>query len=325
MNTVLVAGATGFVGREVARHVAGAGRRVTGLARHGPHSEDFVCTDISNMTQLERALGGAAFDCIMHLASCPGDTGNPEEMVAVNVRGCLNLLEYARRHSCRRFVLAGSISAYEWYPATKFHRADYLPVDEEHPCRPRDMYSTTKFAQELLAGTYHHQYGLDTVCLRLTAVVGPRGRGGGRSWRQFAQALAEGKRVQVPHFSAEEVCHYVDVRDVAHMFLAAAEHPRAAGETFICAGPEPASGHQFVEAVQQLFPGIEVEFGFPWSMAQGEQLYFSMAKARELMGFEPQYHLLDSLRSIKEWIDAGGLEATGEAADTTYAAGVRAR
>jgi UDP-glucose 4-epimerase len=170
--------------------------------------------------------------------------------------------------------------------------------------------------------TYYHQYGVPTTALRLTAVVGPRGRGGGRGYREFAERLAEGKRVQVPHFSAGELCHYVDIRDVARMHIAVAEHPAAVGEIFNCCGPKPTRGSEFVEAVQSLVPGIEVEFGFPWSMAQGGEIAFDMSKAKRLLGFEPLYTLADSIKSIKDWIDAGGLREETSAQDRAYGAGV---
>jgi UDP-glucose 4-epimerase len=268
-------------------------------------------------------LDGYRFATIYHVASLPGDTGDPVQMVTVNVLGLTNLLVYARDTGAERFVLSSSVSAYEWYPATKFCAPDYLPVDEEHPKRPKDMYCSTKLIQEVLALTFYHQYGLPVTALRLTAVVGPGGRGGGRSWREFAERLKEGKRIQIPHYSADELCHYVDLRDVARMHVVAGEHPNAVGEVFNCCGPAPTRGSEFAEVVERIAPSIEVELGFPWSMAQGGEVAFDMSKAKQLLGFEPQYSLEDSIRSIKEWVDAGGLdeEAPG-AGDCAYGSGV---
>jgi nucleoside-diphosphate-sugar epimerase len=91
--------------------------------------------------------------------------------------------------------------------------------------------------------------------------------------------------VQIPHYSGDELCHYVDLRDVARMFLVAGEHPRAAGEIFNCVGPGPTRGWEFVRIVQAIVPGIQVDFGFPWSMAQGGEISFSMGKAKEMLDF----------------------------------------
>ncbi|NPV54308.1 MAG: NAD(P)-dependent oxidoreductase [Firmicutes bacterium] len=323
MNKVLVTGGTGFIGREVVRQLIEIGKEVTALGRTIPDEKvSFIQADFTDREALERALAGRFFDCIMHIASLPGDTGDPLQMVRVNINGCQNMLEYARNAKVDRFVLTSSISAYEWYPATKFTPPDYMPVDENHPCRPKDMYSTTKYMQELLAMTYYKQYAVPVTILRVTAVIGSRGRGGGRSWREFAQQLAEGKLVQIPHFSPDELCHYVDIRDVARMHIAVAEHPKAVGEAFNCCGPGPTRGFEFAEIVKSMVPGIEVEYGYPWSMAQGGEIAFDMSKAERLIGFKPCFTLADSIRSIKEWIESGDLEKEKISQQEIYGAGV---
>ena len=323
MDKYLVTGASGYVGREVVQQLIGLGRKVTALDLVPPDQDiPFIKADLTDAAALQLALAGKAFDRILHIASLPGDTGNPQQMVRVNVNGCLNMLEIARQMGAQRFVQTSSISAYEWYPATKFNPPDYMPVDEKHPLRPKDMYSSTKQIQEILAMTYYHQYGVPTTALRLTAVVGPHGRGGGRGYREMAEQLAEGKRVQVPHFSADELCHYVDVRDVARMQITLAEHPNAIGEIFLCCGPKAVTGAEFVEIIHKYVPGIQADFGFPWSMAQGGKIAFSMAKAKELLDFEPKYSLDDSIRNIVEWVKADGLDEGQADADRSYGSGV---
>lgn len=325
MDDILVAGASGFVGSQVVDFLLSQGLQITALDLvPPPASIPLVRADITNYAELETALAGKSYNRIFHFASLPGDTGDPLQMARVNVNGCLNLLEVVRKMgNVSRFVLASSISAYEWYPATKFNPPDYLPVDEDHPCRPKDMYSTTKHIQEHLVTTYYHQYGVPTTVIRLTAVVGPHGKGGGRGWRTFAEGLAGGEQVRVPHLTAQEVCHYVDVRDVARMFLAASEHPRAVGEVFNCCGPSPIRGAEFIEIVQRISPRIKAEVGFAWSMAQGGEIAFDRSKAKRLLGFEPLYTMEQSIGSIKDWIDAGGLEEeTVAPADRSYGVGV---
>lgn len=311
MDSVLITGSTGFVGTEVVKQLLDCGKKVTGLSHKSIEDRiPYIKADITDYKKLMTALDNKSFDYIMHIASLPGDTGNPVEMINMNINGTQNILEFARKTKIKKFILASSISAYEWYPATKFNPPDYLPVDEKHPCRPKDMYSTTKFMQELLAMTYYYQYEVPVTVLRLTAVVGPNGKGGGRGWRVFAEELAAGKKIQIPHFSKEELCHYVDIRDVARMFIAAAEHPKSTGEIFNCVGPVPTSGFEFENIVKKLVPGIKVEYGFPWSMAQGGKIEFDMSKAKKVINYKPIYTLADSIKSIKEWVDKGGLKVS---------------
>jgi len=325
MAKCLVVGGTGYVGGELCRQLAGRGDEVAIFGRSRPPASvpgTWLQGDLTDSHTMQETLRGHHFDVVYHVASLPGDTGDAGQMVAVNIVGLTNMLVYASDSHVKRFVLSSSISAYEWYPATAFSPPDYLPVDEEHPTRPKDMYSSTKRMQEILAMTFYHQYDLPVTVLRLTAVVGTGGRGGGRSWREFAGRLNEGTRVQIPHFSLDELCHYVDLRDVARMHIVAGEHPNAVGDIFNCCGPAPTRGSEFVEIVERIVPGIKAETGFPWSMAQGNEISFDMSKAKRLLDFEPQYTLEDSIRSIKEWVDAGGLKEEHPESDSAYTGGV---
>ena len=315
MAKVLVTGGTGFVGAELVLQLLERGDEVSVLTRSaepvGPDGVMWIRADLSDAGSLWSALAGRRFECIYHVASLPCDTGDPEEMVRVNIGGATHMLEFARRSGAGRFVLTSSISAYGWFPSTKFDPPLEMPVTEEHISRPKDMYCATKRAQEILATTFHHEYGVPTVALRVTAVIGPRGHGGGRMWQEFAEQLAGGEWIQLPQMSEDDLSHFVDVRDVAAMHIAAGTEDGAVGEAFNCCGPGPTRGHEFAEIVTGIAPGIEVKYGFPWSMSQGGELAFDMSKAKRLIGFEPQYSVADSVRCIKEWADAGGLEDSG--------------
>lgn len=244
------------------------------------------------------------FDTIFHLASLSGDTGDPEQMIKVNIVGLQNILDLALKKNVKKFVLASSVSAMGWYPPTKkFIKPLYLPVDENHPCNPIDMYTATKRMQEILAITYYQQYGLSVTVLRLSLVIGPGGRGGGEFWKEFAMGMKEGKEIQLPVFSTKEVLHFVDIRDVASMHIRAAESEKSTGEVFNCCAKEPFSGEDFKKIIENMYPKTKILLGFPWSLSQGDKLYFDMSKAKKLLNFEPKYNLVDSIDNIKIWID----------------------
>ena len=231
MAKALVIGGLGYVGSELVHQLCQRRDDVCIFDRVAGEDDsvESIQGDFTDVDSLNKALEGRTFDVIYHVASLPGDTGDPYEMMDVNVTGLLHVLEWAKAHPVKRFVVTGSLSALEWYPGTKFNPPLYMPVDEEHPARPKDMYASTKRMQELLALTYYHEFKVPTTVIRLTAVVGPAGKGGGRGYREMAKMLKEGKTIQIPHFSAEEMCQYVDIRDVARMQIAFSEHPKAVG------------------------------------------------------------------------------------------------
>ena len=297
------------MGRELVRQLAALEDDVHVFVRSEPPAGVpgvWLKGEITREETIQGALGDHKFDTIYHLASLPRDTGNPVQMVTTNLLGLTNMLVYARDMQVGRFVLASTMAVYEWRPATDSGPPDYVRGDEEYPTRPREMYASTKWAQEILAMTFYHQYGLPVTVLRIAMVVGPGGiRDGQPPHRhQFVQQLAKGKSIQIPRFSPNELHHFVDLRDVARMHIVAGEHPDVVGEIFNCCGPVPSRGPEFSTAIQHVVPGIKVETSF---LLRGTAVAHSMSKAKRLIGFEPQYSLVDSLQSIVDWVNAGGL------------------
>jgi len=303
MAKVLVVGGTGYVGSELVRQLLEHQEKVSVLSRSQPTKKvEWLKADTTDKESLLEKLEGKNYEVIYHVASLPGDTGSPEEMIRVNIVGLTNMLQFANMSKVKRFVLSSSISAQGWYPATKFEKPLYMPVDEKHPCRPKDMYCSSKRMQEILALTFYYQYKVPVTILRLTAVVGSKGKGGGKMWKDFALEMKEGKEIQLPLFSPEERSHFVDIRDVAAMHIIAGTHPGAVGEIFNCCGPKATSGEEFSKAVKDIVPQAKVKFGYPWSMAQGGEIEFDMRKMEKLLGYKPHYTISDSLRNIFDWI-----------------------
>ncbi len=114
MERYLITGATGFVGQELLKQLIAMGADITVLGRHSPDMPGvrFLNADITDADALAGVAAGLEFDYILHIASLPGDTGIPAEMMNVNVTGALNMLESARTMKIQRMVLVSSTSAY---------------------------------------------------------------------------------------------------------------------------------------------------------------------------------------------------------------------
>ena len=235
MSKALVIGGMGFVGGEIVHQLKERGDDVS-ILDIIPSSDNSVKSLVADLVEQQavfNSLKGKNFDVIYHTASFPGDTGNPREMMGLNVNGLMNVLDWAKGNPVKRIVITGSICSYGWYPSTGFRKPKYLPVDEEYPIETKDikdMYCATKRMQELLAISYYSLYQVPTVVLRLTTVIGPAGKGGGSAWHDFAIGMKEKKKAQVQMFTPEEKYHFIDIRDVARAHIVAAEHPKASGE-----------------------------------------------------------------------------------------------
>ena len=109
MDSVLITGSTGFVGTEVVKQLLECGKKVTGLSHKSIKDRiPYIKADITDYKKLMIALDNKSFDYIMHIASLPGDTGNPVEMINMNINGTQNILEFARKNKIKKFILASS-------------------------------------------------------------------------------------------------------------------------------------------------------------------------------------------------------------------------
>jgi nucleoside-diphosphate-sugar epimerase len=171
--TVLVTGATGFLGSHLVRRLHGQHRLVC-LARD-PQSVARAAGLPAGPTGLETIAGDLrdpAFtsalperlDAVVHLAVVPHSSGAPPlEMAQVNTVSTLLLLEYAVRCGGRRFVYGSTGSVYGAGPG---------PFSEEAPPRPADVFAASKLAGELMVGAYRER--LSTAVLRFFYLYGPR-------------------------------------------------------------------------------------------------------------------------------------------------------
>lgn len=179
----LVTGAAGFIGSNLAEYLLAQGQEVvgvdnfsTGLRRNvddlvaassaSGGSFTFIEGDLRDLETCRRAVDGA--DVVLHeaaLGSVPRSLADPIATNASNVTGFLNML-VAARDSGPRFVYAASSSTYGDHPA--------LPKREDVIGRPLSPYAVSKYVNELYAGVFHRNFGMEVVGLRYFNVFGRR-------------------------------------------------------------------------------------------------------------------------------------------------------
>jgi uronate dehydrogenase len=158
---VLITGAAGNIGRTLRRHLRGRYRllRLTDIAPQEPAGagEEVATVDIRDVDALAASMRG--IDCVIHLAGVP-EEDSWERILPLNIQGCYNVFEAARREGVRRMVFASSNHA------VGFHRRETF-IDTQVQPRPDGRYGVSKVFGEAVARLYADKYALSVACLRI--------------------------------------------------------------------------------------------------------------------------------------------------------------
>jgi nucleoside-diphosphate-sugar epimerase len=168
MSTILVTGASGFIGQALAPSLAER-HDVICMSRRNPRLElPWVRGDFGAFEDL-RALDGYEIDAVVHLAAVTGGCLE-RDGILVNVEGTRCLMRYLIDRGCAKFVFASSIAAVG-FQSVHF-RPLQLPIPDEHPCLDRDGYGFSKYMMEQIIKYYWRQNEqIDAIALRLATVV----------------------------------------------------------------------------------------------------------------------------------------------------------
>jgi UDP-glucuronate 4-epimerase len=220
---ILLTGAAGFIGMATAQRLLARGDTVLGLdnlnsyydvalkesrlaclARHPQFR--FVRHDVADRAAMRALFAGERFERVVHLAAQAGvrySLENPHAYIDSNVSGFMNVLEGCRHSGVQHLVYASSSSVYGGNSRLPFSEHDGV----DHPV---SLYAATKKANELMAHTYSHLYGLPSTGLRFFTVYGPWGRPD-MALFLFTKAILEGRPIEVfNHGQMQRDFTYVD-------------------------------------------------------------------------------------------------------------------
>jgi UDP-glucuronate 4-epimerase len=251
---ILLTGAAGFIGMTTALRLLGRGDEVVGLDNLNPYYDvqlkvdrlqrllafpgfRFIKLDVADRPKMEKLFLAEAFEAVVHLAAQAGvrySLQNPHAYIDSNIVGFMNVLEGCRHHHAQHLVYASSSSVYGGNTRMPFSEHDSV----DHPV---SLYAATKKANELMAHTYSHLYGLPTTGLRFFTVYGPWGRPD-MALFLFTKAILEGRPIDVfNHGKMQRDFTYIDdiVESVARVLDRPAEpHPAYRSEL-----PDPATSN----------------------------------------------------------------------------------
>ena len=247
---ILVTGAAGFIGMHASQRLLARGDEVVSLdnlndyydptlkdarlARLTPHPAfRFVKMDVADRAGMEQLFATEKFDRVIHLAAQAGvrySLQNPQAYIDSNVVGFMNVLEGCRYAKVQHLVYASSSSVYGGNTRMPFSERDSV----DHPV---SIYAATKKANELMAHTYSHLYGLPTTGLRFFTVYGPWGRPD-MALFLFTKAILEGRPIDVfNHGRMKRDFTYVD--DIVEGVIRTLDRTAESDPTFDSDQPDP--------------------------------------------------------------------------------------
>jgi nucleoside-diphosphate-sugar epimerase len=338
-HTVLVTGATGFVGSHVAEALAARGDTVRALARPGADTAALeklgvtvVRGDLSDPASVRPAVEGV--DVVVHCAAKVGDWGPLDDYRKVNVEGLRALLDATLGRPLHRFVHVSTLGVYE---ARHHYQTDETePLPDKHI----DGYTQSKVETERLALQYHRKQQVPVTILRPGFVYGPRDR---TLLPRIAKRLAEGSVIYIARGRYAMNTTYVG--NLVDAITLAIDAPAAVGEIFNVTDGEHVTKRRFFEALAdglglkrpKKFPPVPVwlarilanwrESKFrrenrphPPRITQaqlkfaGLNLDFSIAKARTKLGYSPRVLFDEGMRraidSYKQSLSGTGVPGT---------------
>jgi UDP-glucuronate 4-epimerase len=316
MRNILITGGAGFIGSHLVNRLLSEGewqvmvvddfndfydpaiKRANVRAFVADPRFRLIEADIRDRQALQDAFAGAQFDCIVHLAARAGvrpSLSEPKLYVETNVDGTVNLLELARAHQVRQFVFGSSSSVYGTNAK--------VPFAEDDPIfNPISPYAATKAAGELICHTYSHLYDMRIVCLRFFTVYGARQRPD-LAIHKFARLIAAGK--PIPVFGDGTTRRdYTYVDDIVAGVRAAIDYDQSKFEIINLGESRTVELRELISLLEQALDRHAEIDRQPMQPGDVPQTFADIAKARRLLGYDPQTPIEEGIRQFVDWFQA---------------------
>jgi UDP-glucuronate 4-epimerase len=326
---ILLTGAAGFIGMTTALKLLARGDEVVGLdnlndyydvrlkedrlARLTPHPGfRFVRLDVADRDGMAALFAGERFDRVVHLAAQAGvrySLKNPHAYIDSNLTGFTNVLEGCRHAGVPHLVYASSSSVYGGNTKMPFSEHDSV----DHPV---SLYAATKKANELMAHTYSHLYGLPTTGLRFFTVYGPWGRPD-MALFLFTKAILEGRPIDVfNHGRMQRDFTYVD--DIVEGVVRVMDKTATPDAAYRADTPDPATSSapyrvfnignhdpvpllEFIGCIEQALGRTAQKNLLPLQDGDVPATYADVTALRDWVGFAPGTDIRTGIGRFVEW------------------------
>ncbi|AWY44295.1 NAD-dependent epimerase/dehydratase family protein [Pseudomonas putida] len=317
--TILVTGAAGFIGFHVARRLCRDGHDVVGIDNLNDYYDvtlkqarlreleclsgfRFVKMDIVDKPALLELFREYRFSDVVHLAAQAGvrySLDNPDVYAQSNLVGFLNVLEACRHHRPEHLVYASSSSVYGSNGKLPFSVED--PV--EHPI---SLYAATKRANELLADSYCHLYGVKASGLRFFTVYGPWGRPDMALFK-FTEGILKGQPIDIYNQGemARDFTYIDDIVEGIARLRTKPPVPAGAGEgvnrLFNIGRGQPVALLDFVECLESALDRQAVRNYLPLQAGDVVRTWADVSALTQWIDFNPQVPVATGVTEFVKW------------------------
>ncbi|MDT0686595.1 SDR family oxidoreductase [Autumnicola psychrophila] len=313
---ILVTGGAGFIGSNLCERLLELEAKVTCLDNFSTGHKHNLNALIKNpnFTLIEGDIRDAStcqkacesMDFVLHeaaLGSVPRSLRDPVTSNEVNVTGFLNMLVAARDADVKRFVYAASSSTYG--------DSENLPKVEDKIGKPLSPYAITKYVNELYADIFQDAYGLDTIGLRYFNVFGRKQDPNGAYAAVIPKFVMQFMEHESPVINGDGTYSrdftYIDNVVQMNLLALTVEDKKAVNEVYNTAVGDRTNLVELTQYLKEFLSNydpeiinVEVKHGpnrpgdIPHSLA-------SVEKAKDLLGYNPQYDIRSGLKEAVEW------------------------
>ena len=316
---ILVTGAAGFIGYHLCRRLLSVGATVTGIDNLNDYYDpalkqarldqlrefpafSFQRLDLADRAGMETLFAELRPACVVHLAAQAGvrySVDHPHVYIESNIMGFLNILEGCRHTGVKHLVYASSSSVYGLNSKMPFSVADRTD-------RPASLYGATKKANELMAHSYSHLYGIPATGLRFFTVYGPWGRPDMATFL-FTRAILAGKPISLfNHGKMKRDFTYID--DIVEGIVRVMDHvptPPQPGlppcRVYNIGNENPVELERFVRILEEHIGKKAVIEYLPMQAGDVVATYADVQDLTADVGFHPATSLEVGLRNFVEW------------------------
>jgi UDP-glucuronate 4-epimerase len=271
----------------------------------------FIKLNLEDKKNINALFKNEKFDKVCHLAAQAGvrySLTNPQAYIDSNIQGFMNILEGARQSEIKHLVYASSSSVYGMNEKQPFSTTDNV----DHPV---SFYAATKKANELMAHTYSHLYGIPTVGLRFFTVYGPWGRPD-MAYYLFTKAMIENKTIDIFN-NGEMKRDFTYIDDIIEGVIRVIDNPIKIKE-WNPQNPDPAASKapyrlynignnspvklmDFIETIEKYVGKTAKKNFLPMQPGDVDSTYADVSGLEEDYGFKPRTSIDEGIKQFVDW------------------------